>query len=200
MVNPYRECPSVECICYMIIIPILVFFGMSGSAINLILMSRPGFRGLTFYYLRSLSISDMIYLLFVIGYISEIMFLGEGDLNFQARYYLTHWDIVLCNTFISYSGFIILMVTLDRHRAICSPTTPRDPNTGLYLSYALLSSFLLQVPSFLESHIVNKCVEVTPGNNHTLLGGFCKCGESSAVLDTTCRSVVIQKSIRSEAS
>jgi hypothetical protein len=185
--NGNCEDDVLQCVCYYGIIPIMLVLGLCGSAFTLILISGSGFRGLTFYYLRALSISDMVYLFFVIGYVVEIMGMGNGDINFQAKYYLTHWDIVLCNTFITNSGFIILLLTLDRYRAICHPTRPRDANPGLYMGYALVASFLLQVPKFLESHIVSKCLEVTSGNNHTLLGGVCECGANTAMLGTTCR-------------
>ena len=176
-----------QCVFYMFIIPILLVLGMFGSAFNLVLMSGPGFRGLTFFYLRALSLSDMVYLVFVMGYLIEIMWLGNGDLNFRAKYYLTHWDIILGNTFITTSGYIILLLTMDRYRAICHPTRPRDATPGLYIGFALISGFLLEPPKFLDSHIVNACVEVTSHNNHTLEGGECQCGTNVAMLGTTCR-------------
>ena len=47
--------------------PFLVLLGIVGSASNLILMSSADFTGSTFYYLRALSWSDLLYLVCVLG-------------------------------------------------------------------------------------------------------------------------------------
>ena len=76
------------------------------------------------------------------------------------KYYLTHFDILVCNTFIGTSGFIIILVTIDRWRCICSPTSPEDTRPGLYCAMALLVSFLWQVPRLVIKTTQTDCVRL----------------------------------------
>ena len=133
-----------------------------------------------------------------LGYVLEIILYESNDLiTFETKFYLTHMDIAIGNTFITTSGFIILLLTIDRwddclenkkvtfrpiiknihyrYRAICHPTWSRDVTPGLSIFYALMCSVLLQVPRFWEHRIINKCIVVTLISNASLLGGFCDC-------------------------
>ena len=61
-------------------------------------------------------VQDLVYLL--LGYLLEILFLSNDNdnhtLSFETTFYLTHMDIAIGNTFITTSGFIILLLTIDR--------------------------------------------------------------------------------------
>ena len=181
----------------------MIVLGITGSVANLLIMSGPAFTGSTFYYLRALSLCDMFYLVCVIGwktlnednnrspcsgYCLEIILLdSEINIEFETKFYFTHFDIALGNTFITTSGFIILLLTLDRWRAIVHPTWDRDTSPALSICLALISSLLIQVPRFWEKKIVNRCVRVNAVNNLTLLGGKCQCGGAYSFLGTDCR-------------
>ena len=56
------------------------------------------------------------YFIGILGYLLEIIFLNHDDgyLSFETTFYLTHMDIAIGNTFITSSGFIILLLTIDR--------------------------------------------------------------------------------------
>ena len=56
----------------------------------------------------------------ILGYLLEILFLSNDDgyLSFETTFYLTHMDIAIGNTFITTSGFIILLLTIDRLETI----------------------------------------------------------------------------------
>ena len=99
---------------YWFVSPVLIFLGLAGSLTNLIILSGQEFNTSTFYYLRALSCTDMMYLVLVTGYLAEITLINDDQDNYSAKYYLTHWDVNLCNTFITASGFIILLLTIDR--------------------------------------------------------------------------------------
>ena len=122
-----EKCQNTKflCVSFWFISPVLIFLGLAGSVTNLIIMTGPEFHGSTFYYLRALSATDILYLLLVTGYLAEITLIDGRD-NYSAKYYLTYWDVNLCNTFITASGFIIVLLTIDRYRCICKPTLPRD--------------------------------------------------------------------------
>ena len=159
------ECTEdlIRCISYWFLTPILLGFGLLGSLASLMILAGPAFRSSTFFYLRILSISDMMYLLSALGLLYEVFFM-EGFTNFSLvlKYYLTHFDVILCNTFISTSGFIIIILTLDRYRCICQPSLPRKDNPGLYCGLAILISFAWQVPRFFTKVIESECVQIQP--------------------------------------
>ena len=64
-----------RCVSYLFIWPIFMFFGMLGSVATLVILSRSKFNTNTFYYLKALSVSDMMYLLSALGYLYELFFL-----------------------------------------------------------------------------------------------------------------------------
>ena len=50
-----------------------------------------------------------------LGYVLEIILYDSHDfITFETKFYLTHMDIAIGNTFITTSGFIILLLTIDR--------------------------------------------------------------------------------------
>lgn len=52
---------------FRILVPFLILLGIVGSSANLFLMSNSEFTGSTFFYLRALSWSDLLYLVCVLG-------------------------------------------------------------------------------------------------------------------------------------
>ena len=167
----------VECISYAFICPIFILLGIIGCGASVFLMSGPGFKGVTFYYLRALSVTDFFYLITVCGNMVQILlWRGEGGEEFVSIFYLTHIDHILCNTCISASGFLIILLTIDRYRCICQPTEPRDSHPGLCTGLALLVSFLLQIPRFLEEGIEEVCVSINQNSSALLNRSECDCG------------------------
>lgn len=179
---------SASCVSYCIISPILITLGVLGCIANLMVMTGPEFKGVTYFYLRALSISDFFFLLFYIGYCFEVIFLDDelvvnGTLDILRKYYLTHIDHILLNSFAGASGFFIVLLTIDRYRCICLPTKRRDQHPGLYTGLALIVSLLLRVPHMFEKTITYNCVPVRQtGNNQSLASGVvCDCGSAVPV-------------------
>ena len=165
-----------RCVSYLIISPSVLVLGLVGSMATLTIMAGSTFRTPTFFYLRVLSISDMMFLLSAVGIMVENMIIQEqSHLPLAATYYLTHFDHILCNTFISTSGFIIIILTLDRYRCICHPTMTRDTSPSIYCMLALLVSFTWQVPRFFTKSIVSDCVQVDQNTSTAQLGSPCEC-------------------------
>ena len=52
-----------------------MFFGFVGSLATIIILSSSKFNTTTFYYLKALSVSDLLYLLSAVGYLYEMFFL-----------------------------------------------------------------------------------------------------------------------------
>ena len=68
-----------RCVCYLFIWPIFMFFGFVGSLATIIILSSSKFNTTTFYYLKALSVSDLMYLLSAVGYLYEIFFLETSS-------------------------------------------------------------------------------------------------------------------------
>ena len=85
------------------------------------------------------------------------------------QYYLTYFDILLCNTFIGASGMMIIILTIDRYRCICQPTLPRYQHPGLYCGLAFLVSFLWQLPRLFVNTALTSCLPVISTNNRSAL-------------------------------
>ena len=129
MVSMVEQCRQegwdLVCLSYGAVGPVIIVLGILGCLGNLAVMTAPEFEGVTFYYLRALSISDLLYLLFATGYYVELLF-HNSDRHMREEevireYYLTHIDHIMCNTFICTSGFLIVLLTIDR-----SHLTTRD--------------------------------------------------------------------------
>ena len=56
-----------------------MFFGFVGSLATIIILSSSKFNTTTFYYLKALSVSDLMYLLSAVGYLYEIFFLQTSS-------------------------------------------------------------------------------------------------------------------------
>ena len=56
-----------------------MFFGFVGSLATIIILSSSKFNTTTFYYLKALSVSDLMYLLSAVGYLYELFFLEASS-------------------------------------------------------------------------------------------------------------------------
>ena len=68
-----EKCHDLKCSGYWGLLPLLIL-GIGGCAANLVIMNGPGFKGQSFFFLRALSVSDMMYLFFSVGNFVEMMF------------------------------------------------------------------------------------------------------------------------------
>ena len=66
---------TFQCISYLMVMPFIMFSGLIGSIATFFILNGSKFRNNTFFYLKALSLSDMMYLVLTFGYIYEIMFL-----------------------------------------------------------------------------------------------------------------------------
>ena len=64
-----------QCVSYLMVMPFIMFSGLIGSIATFFILNGSKFRNNTFFYLKALSLADMMYLVLTFGYIYEIMFL-----------------------------------------------------------------------------------------------------------------------------
>ena len=86
-------------------------------------------------------------------------------------YYLTHWDVVLCNTFITASSGILLLTTINFYQHHAHPALPDHTHRLLRVLLIIVSSFLLLLPRFLEFTIMEDC------NGVSLNSSSCVCSD-----------------------
>ena len=161
---------------------------MIGNITNLIILREsPGqFSKRTCFYLQALSVTDILYLLFMIGYLNELFVLRtENYASWGLIYYIINWSVVLSNTFITSSSGIILLLTIDyyyqlhdfdmagrqkqinesvlNNQNIKSDSEPKNKlcQPILYVILTIISSFLLLLPRFMEFTIVEECFGIS---------------------------------------
>ena len=87
--------------------------------------------------------------------------------------YLTHWDVVFANTFITASSGILLLTTINFYQHLHHPNLPipAQSHTTIHVLLTVISSFLLLLPRFMEFTIMEHC------NGMTLNSSSCVCSE-----------------------
>ena len=64
-----------RCVSYLMVMPIFMIGGIIGCIATIFVLTGAKFKTNTFFYLKALSISDLMYLLTAFGYIYELFFL-----------------------------------------------------------------------------------------------------------------------------
>ncbi|KAF2886692.1 hypothetical protein ILUMI_19481 [Ignelater luminosus] len=138
-------------IAYQIIAPTLIILGILGNALNLIVLSRPFLNECTRIYLRALAIADLNVLIFQIPTIIRLNHIQGGSMFFAI--YHAHLELVLVTTFIAFSVYIVMGLTIERYISVCVPTmfntlhTKR--NAKIFLVSCFVIAFITSVPLFL---------------------------------------------------
>ena len=74
-----------QCVSYMFIMPIIMLCGLVGSIATFFVLTGAKFKTNIFFYLKALSLSDMLYLLAAFGYIYELFFLQTNTVSRVAK-------------------------------------------------------------------------------------------------------------------
>ena len=64
-----------RCVSYLMVMPSFMICGIIGCIATIFVLTGARFRTNTFFYLKVLSVSDLMYLITAFGYIYEIFFL-----------------------------------------------------------------------------------------------------------------------------
>ncbi|CAM1324283.1 Uncharacterised protein g8630 [Pycnogonum litorale] len=153
------ESCNVDCMkayAYRMIAPIVIGVGILGNILNLIVLTRPNLKGVTYIYLQWLSISDLLALVFAIPLIARIT--GVHLKSYYFAIYHAYFELALLNLFLSTSVFIVICVTVDRFFSICLPTKYKDIHTPKRSRIAVILSFvsaiLLYIPIVFRKEII----------------------------------------------
>ena len=112
------EVAKFEKVVYGYCAPVLYVLGITGCLANILTLPKRKFSARLYFYLRSLSISDLIYLCLVIPNLSRIVQSQSRDpysANYHAKVYRIVIELELINGFFTASVFIIVSMTIDRN-------------------------------------------------------------------------------------
>lgn len=116
----------VQYAAYDVVLQTIIVFGICGNVINLLVLSRPTLRSVTYTYLFWLAISDLAYLLVAWTVYVVEWFDHEVIFTYNVMFAMCHLTFALSTTFATSSAFIVTVLTVDRHRAVCHPLRCKD--------------------------------------------------------------------------
>lgn len=135
-------------IAYGVVSSVIIALGILGNVINLVVLTRPNLKGVTFVYLSWLAISDLMSL--VISLTSMFRLHGMQPRTYTAAFYYAHVEMPLVNAFMASSVFLVVALTVDRYFSVCLPTRFKEiHNTSRAkrsIIAAYIAAFLLYIP------------------------------------------------------
>ncbi|CAG7722294.1 unnamed protein product [Allacma fusca] len=133
---------ALNWIAYKIIGPTIVSIGLLGNVLNLIVLTRPSFKGVTYTYLIGLACSDIGVLLCAVAFMIRSLDLYPKD-SWLVSIFYAHMELPLANTFMASSIFIVVCLTVDRFASVCMPTKFKSVHTSPIARTAILVCYLL---------------------------------------------------------
>ena len=100
--------------------PFLYAMGFLGCFANLAFLRGPKFKNRFYFYLKSLAISDLGFIIFIIPYFSRCIDETEEMSNSQTKrslfalLYVKNFELAIINGFLAASVFIVVNMTIDR--------------------------------------------------------------------------------------
>lgn len=170
-------------IAYGIVSSVIIGLGILGNLTNLVVLTRPNLKGVTFVYLTWLAISDLMSL--VVSLSSMFRLHGMQPRTYAASFYYSHVEMPLVNAFMASSVFLVVALTVDRYFSVCLPTRFKEihntERARRSIASAYICAFVLYIPvCFQKTPIV---VPFTNGTqyiacdnpqivNHTIFKGY----------------------------
>ncbi|XP_003743964.1 probable G-protein coupled receptor B0563.6 [Galendromus occidentalis] len=132
---------TVKFLAYGVVAIFIIVLGFIGNVINLIVLTRPNLKGVTYVYLTWLATFDLLSLIFAL--FSVLRLHGIQPKSYTAAFFYAHLEMPLVNSAMTSSIYIVLAVTLDRYWSVCLPCRYKDIHTERCAHRAIFMSFLL---------------------------------------------------------
>lgn len=162
-----RDVELVKFVAYSVVFPVIIVLGVIGNIINLIVLTRPNLRGVTFVYLSWLAISDLAVLL--MGSVSMIRLAGIHPRDYSSAFLFAHLEMPLVNAFMASSVFLVVAVTIDRYWSVCLPTRYKDIHNDrqarVAITLSFVFAFMLYIPVAFQKYPIPISVSYTVENS-----------------------------------
>lgn len=139
---------TLKFVAYGVVSFVIIGLGIIGNLINLVVLTRPNLKGVTFVYLAWLATSDLLTL--VVAVFSMLRLHGIQPRSYPAAFYYAHVEMPLVNALMASSVFLVVAVTTDRYWSVCLPTRYREfhnvRRARLAIVMAYVGAALLYVP------------------------------------------------------
>lgn len=143
-----EQIETLKFIAYGVLSFVIIGLGIVGNVINLVVLTRPNLKGITFVYLTWLATSDLLTL--VVAVFSMLRLHGIQPRNYPAAFYFAHIEMPLVNALMASSVFLVVAVTIDRYWSVCLPTRYREFHNARRAKLAIVTAYiaaaLLYVP------------------------------------------------------
>ena len=143
----------------------IVAVGIIGNILNLIVLTRPKLKGVMYVYLLGLAVSNLCVLIIAIPALISLT-APQCTQSYAQAHFHAHWMIPMLNSFMAWSVYIIICMTVNRYISIYMPTyfqrihTFKNAYVAIFFSF--LGGVLLHVPLSFES-VVATCEDQIEG-------------------------------------
>ncbi|XP_013774549.1 probable G-protein coupled receptor B0563.6 [Limulus polyphemus] len=151
---------------YGIIGSVVIGLGILGNMINLIVLTRPNLKGVTFVYLSWLATSDLMTLL--VSTTSLLRLHGVQPRSFAASLYYAYVELALVNAFMASSVFLVVALTIDRYFSVCLPTRYKEVHNKRRARRAIIVAYVLAFCIYVPICFQKKPVAVHTERNETI--------------------------------
>lgn len=145
---PNGSVERLKFIAYGIVSSVIISLGILGNLTNLVVLTRPNLKGVTFVYLAWLAISDLMSL--VVSLSSMFRLHGMQPRTYFASVYYAHVEMPLVNAFMASSVFLVVALTVDRYFSVCLPTRFKEihntQRAKRSIAAAYICAFVLYIP------------------------------------------------------
>lgn len=146
--DTHQNVDRLKFIAYGVLSSIIIGLGILGNISNLVVLTRPNLKGVTFVYLTWLAISDLMALL--ISLTSMFRLHGMQPRTFAAAVYYSYIEMPLVNAFMASSVFLVVALTVERYFSVCLPTRFKEihntKRAKCSIAAAYIVAFLLYIP------------------------------------------------------
>ncbi|XP_013777254.1 probable G-protein coupled receptor AH9.1 [Limulus polyphemus] len=151
---------------YGVIGSVVIGLGILGNLINLVVLTRPNLKGVTFVYLTWLASSDLMTLL--VSVTSLLRLHGIQPRSFAASFYYAYVELALVNAFMASSVFLVVALTIDRYFSICLPTRYKEVHNDRRARRSIIAAYVLAFCIYVPICFQKEPVPVMNQQNETI--------------------------------
>ncbi|CAL4146381.1 unnamed protein product, partial [Meganyctiphanes norvegica] len=109
---------------YSVALPLLIAVGILTNILDIVVLSRPTMKNVSFRYLFILAFTDLLYLVFNIPFCLESFqrTFNMEPVSWSMALYYAHIGIPIVNIFLTHSIYTVVWLSYDRYLAVCRPT------------------------------------------------------------------------------